>query len=81
MRGDTIKEEGTQKGGASPQTGAKFESWRAIFSPWESPWSDGGKQGSTGSLLLDWFESAGSLPNKKREANASLFLFGIYYAI
>jgi len=26
-----------RKGGTSPQTGAKIESWRAIFSPWESP--------------------------------------------
>ena len=28
---------GTRKGVTSPQTGAKIESWRAIFSPWESP--------------------------------------------
>ena len=27
----------TRKGGTSPQTGVKIESWRAIFSPWESP--------------------------------------------
>ena len=28
---------GTRKGDTSPQTGVKIESWRAIFSPWESP--------------------------------------------
>ena len=28
---------GTRKGGTSAHTGAKIESWRAIFSPWESP--------------------------------------------
>ena len=28
---------GTRKGGSSAHTGAKIESWRAIFSPWESP--------------------------------------------
>ena len=29
--------EWTRKGGTSGHTGAKIESWRAIFSPWESP--------------------------------------------
>ena len=33
--------EGTRKGGTSAHTGAKIESWRAIFSPWESPWISG----------------------------------------
>ena len=28
---------GTRKGGTSEHTGAKIESGRAIFSPWESP--------------------------------------------
>ena len=28
---------GTRKGGTSGHTGAKIESWRAIFRPWESP--------------------------------------------
>ena len=28
---------GTRKGGTSAHTGVKIESWRAIFSPWESP--------------------------------------------
>ena len=38
--------EGTRKGGTSAHTGAKIESWRAIFSPWESPWStDGSRYG------------------------------------
>ena len=30
--------QGIRKGGTSPQTGAKIESGRAIFSPWENPW-------------------------------------------
>ena len=30
-------QEGTRKDGTSAHTGAKIESWRAIFSPWESP--------------------------------------------
>ena len=29
---------GIRKDGTSAHTGAKIESWRAIFSPWESPW-------------------------------------------
>ena len=34
---------GTRKGG--PAKGwAKIESWRAIFSPWESPWMGDGRQ-------------------------------------
>ena len=32
-----MSEERTRKGGTSGHTGAKIESWRAIFSPWESP--------------------------------------------
>ena len=28
---------GIRKGGTSPQTGAKIESWRAFFSTWENP--------------------------------------------
>ena len=30
---------GIRKGGTSAYTGAKIESWRAIFSPWENPWT------------------------------------------
>ena len=33
-----LRAEGTRKGDTSLQTGVKIESWRAIFSPWESPW-------------------------------------------
>ena len=29
--------DGTRKAGTSAHTGAKIESWRAIFRPWESP--------------------------------------------
>ena len=32
---------GTRKGGTSVRTGAKIESWQAIFRPWESPWITG----------------------------------------
>ena len=31
------KGRGIRKGGTSPQTGAKIESWRAFFSTWENP--------------------------------------------
>ena len=32
-----LQSDGTRKGGTSAHTGVKIESWRAIFSPWESP--------------------------------------------
>ena len=32
--------QGLRKGGTSVHTGAKIESWRAIFSPWENPLID-----------------------------------------
>ena len=35
---------GIRKDGTSAHTGAKIESWRAIFSPWESPLAPGGSQ-------------------------------------
>ena len=32
-----LRAKGTRKGGTSAHAGVKIESWRAIFSPWESP--------------------------------------------